>query len=131
MVAALVVLAIAGLATTGWARDANKIKDPNKVAKKRDRNAQPPAPAPFDLKATIIKAEGKEITVLVTLPVDAATTSVLINGVGKAIADLKPGEAVSITLDGGKTTRIEATEITKEPAKEPAKEPVKEPAKAL
>lgn len=116
-VAALVVLALFGLAATGWARDANKVRDPNKAAKKRDRKAQPPAPVPVELKGTIVKAEGNEVTVTVTLPVDAATTSIIINGIGKAIADLKPGEAVKITLDGGKTTRIEATEVTKGPDK--------------
>jgi len=118
-VAALVVLAVFGLAATSWARDANKAKDPNKAAKKRDRKAQaqPPAPAPVELKGTIVKAEGNEVTVTVTLPVDAATTSIVINGIAKAITDLKPGEGVRITLDGGKTTRIEATEVTKEPDK--------------
>ena len=123
MVAALAVLALFGLATTGWARDANKAKDPNKVRKnkKQDNNVLPPvaAPTPVELKGTIVKAEGNEVTVTVTLPVDAATTNIMINGIGKAIADLKPGEAVKITLDGSRTTRIEATEVTKGTAQAP------------
>lgn len=116
---ALTVLAVLGVALTAWAKDPNKVRDPNRAAKKRKNVAEaalPPAPAPVELKGAVVKAEANEITVTVTLPVDAAAAKVMIGGVAKALADLKPGQAVTITLDGGKATRIEAAE-GKEPGK--------------
>lgn len=115
IVVALLSLAVLGASTTAWARDHAG------GGRKRQRDAQtpPPAPTPVELKGVIVKAEANEVTVTLKLPVDAATTSVMINSVGKTLADLRFGQSVTITLTGGRTTRIEATEA-KEPAKEPA-----------
>jgi len=121
---ALAVLAVLGLSTTAWARGGGR--------KRQDNTPPPPAPAPVDLKGTLVKAEGSEITVTLKLPVDAVTTSVMIDGIGKTLADLKPGQSVTITLTNGRTTRIDATqaaEAPKEPPKEAAKEAPKEPPK--
>jgi hypothetical protein len=121
---ALLAIVILGLSTTAWARGGGKNRQNNPVT--------PPAPAPVDLKGTLVKAEGNEITVTLKLPVDAVTTSVMIDGIGKTLADLKPGQSVTITLTNGKTTRIDATqpaEAPKEPPKEAAKEAPKEPPK--
>ena len=124
---ALAALAVLGLATTAWAAGKGGGRK-----RQRDQQNQPPAPTPVELKGTLVKAEGNEIIVTLKLPVDAVTTSVMIDGIGKTLADLKPGQSVTITLTNGRTTRIDATqaaEAPKEPPKEAAKEAPKEPPK--
>ena len=120
MVVALAALAVLGFSATAWAREGGR---------KRPRDAQnpPPTPAPVELKGTLVKADGNEVIVTLKLPVDAVTTSVMINGIGKTLADLKFGQSVTITLTGGRTTRIDATQAA-EAAKEPPKEPATKPA---
>jgi len=119
---ALLAMAVLCCSTTAWARQGGR-------KRQGDTQNPPAAPTPVDLKGTLVKAEGNEITVTLKVPVDAVTTSIMINGIGKTLADLKPGQSVTVTLTGGKTTRIDATDAA-EPAKEPPKEAAKEPTTA-
>ena len=111
--AAFVALAVLGLALTAWAKDPNKIKDPARAGRRHGQTTTqtppPPAPAPLELKGTVVKAEATEITVTIKLPADANTK---VNAIAeiKGVADLKPGQAVTLTLEGGKVTRVEVTE---------------------
>jgi len=81
----------------------------------------PPAPAasiPTELKGTVVKVDGPEVTVTLKVPVDIGTR-IVINGETKSLADLKEGAAVTVTLDRGSTTKIE-TGSTSQPSSQPA-----------
>lgn len=84
----------------------------------------PPAAAssiPTELKGTVVKVDGPEVTVTVKVPVDIGTR-IVVNGETKSLSDLKEGAAVTITLDRGSTTKIE-TGTASGAASQPASAP--------
>ena len=99
-VVALLAVAVLCLSTTAWAGQ----------GRNKNRDTQPQPPVPAVLMGTLVKTSENEITVTLKLPVNAATTSVMIDNVGKTLADLKPGQSVAITITNGKPTRVDATQ---------------------